>query len=324
MDVTVVLLLLLHSFRGTELLEPSEQPTNFSLAKDVDILEYASMLISNGTDGSFSFPENITPHNTTNATMTNTETGLDTTGSNETWTSGEDMSNNGITFDNASTNDTDLNVTDTKDINTNNTNTSEDETGSGYTDVDSGEATPSPGTNITQSNNPEDITSFTTIATTNDINSTTTIATTTTASTTRTTTTATTTTTTTTSTSTSTNSSTTLKGLDDRRDNVYTESNRAADSAGSNTRNSNSTAWAIVIGTALAVGVVSLIVYILKRRRVHRDFNHRKLVEDLPRGPVLRLDSYENLGMGTLSFDNPVLQGDNIYMDHMSGTQNQH
>lgn len=57
------------------------------------------------------------------------------------------------------------------------------------------------------------------------------------------------------------------------------------DSAGSNTRNSNSTAWAIVIGTALAVGVVSLIVYIWKRRRGHRDFNHRKLVEDLPRGP---------------------------------------
>ncbi|XP_048886529.1 serine-rich adhesin for platelets-like isoform X2 [Brienomyrus brachyistius] len=295
MDVTVVLLLLLHSVRGTELLEPSAQPTNFSLPEDSDAWAYASMLFGNETEDSPSFQENVT-----NATMNNTETDLYITGSNETWTSKEDVDNYDRTFDNASTNDTNLNITDTND--TNNTNTSKDEMGSGFSDAESGETTPSPDYNITKSNNPEDITTITTIAaTTSGINSTTTSTTTTTAST----------------STTSTNSS-----LDDRRDIVYTENNRAV--AGSNTRNNNATAWAIVIGTAMAVGVVSLIVYILKKRRDHRDFNHRKLVEDLPAGPVLRLDSYENLGMGTLAFNNPVLQGDDIHMDHMGGSQNKH
>ncbi|KAJ8280992.1 hypothetical protein GJAV_G00061950 [Gymnothorax javanicus] len=85
-------------------------------------------------------------------------------------------------------------------------------------------------------------------------------------------------------------------------------------SIGKNARN-NSTAWGVIIGTALAVGFAGFVIYILLKRK-NGQFMHRKLVEDIPSDPVLRLDNNEPLD---LKFDgsayyNPGLQGDHIQM----------
>ncbi|XP_036399068.1 mucin-15 [Megalops cyprinoides] len=81
-------------------------------------------------------------------------------------------------------------------------------------------------------------------------------------------------------------------------------------------RRGNGDAWGAIIGTALAVGFVGFIIYILLKKKGRREFMHRKLIEDMPPDPVHRLDNGEPLD---LKFDgsayyNPGLQGDNIQM----------
>ncbi|KAI1890156.1 hypothetical protein AGOR_G00170770 [Albula goreensis] len=78
----------------------------------------------------------------------------------------------------------------------------------------------------------------------------------------------------------------------------------------------NGKAWGAIIGIALAVGFVGFVIYLLLKRTNRREFMHRKLVEDMPSDPVLRLDNGEPLDLkfdGT-AYYNPGLQGDNIQM----------
>ncbi|XP_026860589.1 mucin-15 [Electrophorus electricus] len=81
-------------------------------------------------------------------------------------------------------------------------------------------------------------------------------------------------------------------------------------------KNTNNHAWGAILGIGIAVGITALAVYVITKWRNHRDFSHRKLVEDTRCDPVLRLDNSEPLD---LKFDgcayyNPGLQGDNIQM----------
>ncbi|KAJ8394935.1 hypothetical protein AAFF_G00040580 [Aldrovandia affinis] len=78
----------------------------------------------------------------------------------------------------------------------------------------------------------------------------------------------------------------------------------------------NGNAWAAIIGTALAVGFVGLVIYVLLKKKNRREFMHRKLIEDIPPEPVLRLDNSEPLDLkyDGSAYYNPGLQGDNIQM----------
>lgn len=77
-----------------------------------------------------------------------------------------------------------------------------------------------------------------------------------------------------------------------------------------------SQAWGAIVGIGVAVGIVALVVYVIVKRRSHRDFSHRKLVEDMPPDPVLRLDNSEPLDLkyDGSGYHNPGVQGDNIQM----------
>ncbi|XP_072527795.1 uncharacterized protein [Salminus brasiliensis] len=77
-----------------------------------------------------------------------------------------------------------------------------------------------------------------------------------------------------------------------------------------------SQAWGAIIGVGVAVAIVALVVYVIMKRRSHRDFSHRKLVEDMPPEPVLRLDNSEPLDLKYEGngYYNPGIQGDNIQM----------
>ncbi|KAM9494064.1 uncharacterized protein Hap1MRO34_004070 [Clarias gariepinus] len=77
-----------------------------------------------------------------------------------------------------------------------------------------------------------------------------------------------------------------------------------------------SQAWGAVLGIGVGVAIVGLVVYIIVKRRNYRDFSHRKLVEDTPPEPVLRLDNSEPLDLkyGGFAYYNRGLQGDNIQM----------
>lgn len=44
-------------------------------------------------------------------------------------------------------------------------------------------------------------------------------------------------------------------------------------------------AWAAVLGTALAVGLLALVAYVVLRRKHQKGFSHRKLVEEYPSDP---------------------------------------
>ncbi|KAM9861333.1 uncharacterized protein ACBR49_005519 [Aulostomus maculatus] len=81
------------------------------------------------------------------------------------------------------------------------------------------------------------------------------------------------------------------------------------------------TAWGAVLGTAVAVALVGLVAYIILKRNNQKNFSHRKLVEDFPPGPVLRLDHNEpmDLNFGGPAFFNPALQEDNIQMSNIPG-----
>ncbi|XP_061102102.1 mucin-15 [Conger conger] len=90
--------------------------------------------------------------------------------------------------------------------------------------------------------------------------------------------------------------------------------------AGSNTEESSArnttSAWGAIIGTALAVGFVGFIIYMILKKRSGRQFIHRKLEDDLPADPVLRLDNSDvlDLKFDGLAYYNPGLQGDHIQM----------
>uniref|UniRef100_W5KFQ4 Si:ch211-98n17.5 n=1 Tax=Astyanax mexicanus TaxID=7994 RepID=W5KFQ4_ASTMX len=81
-------------------------------------------------------------------------------------------------------------------------------------------------------------------------------------------------------------------------------------------QNAKSQAWGAIVGIGVAVGFVALVVYVIMKRRSHRDFSHRKLVEDMPPDPVLRLDNSEPLDLkyDGSGYYNPGVQGDNIQM----------
>ncbi|XP_034040749.1 mucin-15 isoform X3 [Thalassophryne amazonica] len=75
-------------------------------------------------------------------------------------------------------------------------------------------------------------------------------------------------------------------------------------------------AWGAVLGTAVAVTCVGLVVYLIKKKKTRKGFSHRKLIEEFPTDPVLRLDNSEplNLNYAGSAYYNPGLQGDNIQM----------
>ncbi|KAL2089026.1 hypothetical protein ACEWY4_015925 [Coilia grayii] len=81
----------------------------------------------------------------------------------------------------------------------------------------------------------------------------------------------------------------------------------------------NGKAWGAILGTALAVGFVGVVIYVLLKRRAHREFSHTKLVEEANSDPVLRLDNSEPLDLkfDGLGYYNPTLQGDNIQMTNL-------
>lgn len=80
-------------------------------------------------------------------------------------------------------------------------------------------------------------------------------------------------------------------------------------------------AWGAVLGTAVAVACVGLVAYIILKKKHHKAFSHRKLVEEFPSDPVLRLDNSEplDLNFGGSAYYNPALQGDNIQMTNFPG-----
>ncbi|XP_076854130.1 uncharacterized protein LOC143509364 [Brachyhypopomus gauderio] len=81
-------------------------------------------------------------------------------------------------------------------------------------------------------------------------------------------------------------------------------------------QNTNNHAWGAILGIAVVVGITALVVFVIMKWKNHRDFSHRKLVEDTPGDPVLRLDNSEplNLKFDGFAYYNPGLQGDNIQM----------
>ncbi|XP_062327799.1 mucin-15 [Osmerus eperlanus] len=81
-------------------------------------------------------------------------------------------------------------------------------------------------------------------------------------------------------------------------------------------KNKKSEAWGAILGTAAAVAFVGLVVYVILKKRRQREFTHRKLVEEFPPDPVLRLDNSEPLDLkyDGSAYYNPGLQMDNIQM----------
>ncbi|XP_028999357.1 mucin-15 [Betta splendens] len=86
-------------------------------------------------------------------------------------------------------------------------------------------------------------------------------------------------------------------------------------------RNKRYAQWAAVLGTMLAVSVLGLVAYAVLRSRRHKGFSHRKLVEEYPSDPVLRLDNSEplDLNFGGSAYYNAGLQGDSIQMTNFPG-----
>ncbi|KAL4642127.1 mucin-15 [Arapaima gigas] len=112
----------------------------------------------------------------------------------------------------------------------------------------------------------------------------------------------------------------------DISNNLVRSENEGTGLTGDTLRTTNNKAWAAIIGTAIVVGCVGFILFLLLKRRDRRDFLHRKLEEDINGEPVLRLDNFEPLRMGHMAYDNPGLQGDSIQMDsiHTGGKHRQY
>ncbi|XP_013889339.1 mucin-15 [Austrofundulus limnaeus] len=85
-------------------------------------------------------------------------------------------------------------------------------------------------------------------------------------------------------------------------------------------RSKRNVAWLAVLGTAAATACVGVVAYIILKKRNQKAFTHRKLVEEYPADPVLRLDNCEplDLNFGGAAYNNPGLQRDHIQMDSLS------
>ncbi|XP_068580404.1 mucin-15 [Cebidichthys violaceus] len=81
--------------------------------------------------------------------------------------------------------------------------------------------------------------------------------------------------------------------------------------------------WVVLMGTALAVIIVGLVAYVILKKKNSKGFTHRKLVEQYPSDPVLRLDNGTtldlNFGLDGSAYYNPALQADNIQMSNFPG-----
>ncbi|XP_037103492.1 mucin-15 [Syngnathus acus] len=88
-------------------------------------------------------------------------------------------------------------------------------------------------------------------------------------------------------------------------------------------RNKRNEAWGAILGTAVVVSLVGLVAYIILKKRHIKGFSHRKLVEEFPSEPVLRLDNGEplDLNFGGSAYYNQGLQGDNIQMANLPRRQ---
>ncbi|XP_023248878.1 mucin-15 [Seriola lalandi dorsalis] len=88
-------------------------------------------------------------------------------------------------------------------------------------------------------------------------------------------------------------------------------------------RSNRNGAWGAVLGTAVAVAIVGLVAYVILKKKHQKAFSHRKLVEEYPSDPVLRLDNSDplDLNFGGSAYYNPGLQGDNIQMTNFPGRQ---
>ncbi|KAM6980528.1 mucin-15 [Aplochiton taeniatus] len=100
--------------------------------------------------------------------------------------------------------------------------------------------------------------------------------------------------------------------------NQQSDSNTSSGLASDKKRSKRSEAWGAILVTAVAVAVVGVAIYFILKRKGQQDFTHRKLVEEFPSDPVLRLDNSEPLD---LKFDgsayyNRGLQMDDIQMTH--------
>ncbi|RVE74212.1 hypothetical protein OJAV_G00019710 [Oryzias javanicus] len=84
-------------------------------------------------------------------------------------------------------------------------------------------------------------------------------------------------------------------------------------------RSRRSVAWVAVLGTVAVVAVVGFVAYSIMKKRQQKAFTHRKLVEEFPSEPVLRLDNGEPLDLryGGSAYYNPGLQGDDIQMTNI-------
>ncbi|XP_077374956.1 uncharacterized protein LOC144017367 [Festucalex cinctus] len=109
--------------------------------------------------------------------------------------------------------------------------------------------------------------------------------------------------------------------LTDKQASSGSSSDRGLSSETSNSRRNE--AWGAVLGTAVVVSIVGLVAYIILKRRHVKGFSHRKLVEEFPSDPVLRLDNSEplDLNFGRSAYYNPGLQGDNIQMANIPARQ---
>uniref|UniRef100_A0A3B3U1I5 Mucin 15, cell surface associated n=1 Tax=Poecilia latipinna TaxID=48699 RepID=A0A3B3U1I5_9TELE len=84
---------------------------------------------------------------------------------------------------------------------------------------------------------------------------------------------------------------------------------------------SETTTTAFSANKKIAIAVVGLVAYIIMKKKHQKAFTHRKLVEEYPSDPVLRLDNGEplDLNYGSSAYYNPGLQGDSIQMTNIPG-----
>lgn len=105
------------------------------------------------------------------------------------------------------------------------------------------------------------------------------------------------------------------------------KTDKAAGSAGSSDRGfaphphitKRQEAWGAILGTAVAVAFVGLVAWIILKKKQQKGFSHRKLVEEFPSEPVLRLDNSEPMDLKYGAYYNPALQGDTIQMTDLPG-----
>ncbi|CAI5644749.1 unnamed protein product [Oreochromis niloticus] len=78
-------------------------------------------------------------------------------------------------------------------------------------------------------------------------------------------------------------------------------------------------AWGAVLGTAVVVAFVGLVAFVILKKKQQKAFSHRKLVEEYPSEPVLRLDNSEPMDLKFGAYYNPGVQGDTIQMTNLPG-----